>query len=144
MNNQFSRTSFVITILVVAFVTYLTMFNVNSLVQFGGSLYDAQKKDIVRAMKADKDEIWKQRGKRFEVFRPKHEHPEPSEWYISMYMLLRPAALFRYGLLSDNGSSPIKNVDRQSSFGLAGISNFLRRRRTKPEEPARPEEGWVL
>ena len=120
------------------------MFNVNSLVHICGSVYDAKKKSIVRAMKADTDETWKQRGRKFEVFRPKHEHPEPSEWYITFYTLLRPAALFGISQSIDGSSLPAGTGERQSSFGLAGISNLLRRRRPKPEEPQISEEGWVL
>ena len=125
------------------------MFNVNSLVHFCGSLYDSKKKDIVRAMKVDGNEKWKQRGKKFEVFRPKHEHPEPSEWYISLYSFLRPTAILGIGFGSINDSLATRNddpnnSDRQSSFGLARISELFRRPRTKPEEPARPDEGWVL
>ena len=92
------------------------MFNVNSIVHLCGSIYDAKKKGVVNAMKADTNEKWNQRGRRFEVFRPKHDHPEPSEWYITFYSLLRPATLL-------------------------GIN---RRRRPEPEEPEVLEEGWVL
>lgn len=125
------------------------MFNVNSLVHLCGSLYDAKKKNIVRAMKVDGDDKWKQRGKRFEVFRPKHEHPEPSEWYISLYSFLRPLAILGIGFSSNDDSfaarnDDLSNGDRQSSFGLARISGLFRRRRTEPEEPEKPEEGWVL
>ena len=125
------------------------MFNVNSLVHLCGSLYDSKKKNIVGAMKVDGDDKWKQRGKRFEVFRPKHEHPEPSEWYISLYSFLRPLAILGIGFDSNNDSlaarnDDLSNGDRQSPFRLARISELFRRRRTKPEEPERPEEGWVL
>ena len=125
------------------------MFNVNSLVHFCGSLYDSKKKNIVRAMKVDGNEKWKQRGKKFEVFRPKHEYPEPSEWYISLYSLLRPTAIIGIGFGSTKNSLGIRNDDprngdRPSSFGWTRISGFFRRRQTKPDEPERPEEGWVL
>ena len=146
MNDQFSRTSFMTTIILVALLTYLTMFNVNSLVHLCGSLYNTKKKNIVRAMKVDGNDKWKQRGKRFEVFRPKHEHPQPSEWYISLYSFLRPLAILGIGFNSNNDSLAARNDDgdRQSPLGLARISDLFRRRRTKPEEPERPEEGWVL
>lgn len=120
------------------------MFNVNSLVRICGSIYDAKKKDIVRAMKADTDATWKQRGRKFEVFRPKYEHPEPSEWYITLYTLLRPAVIFGIYRETDGGGLRTGTGEHESSFGLAGISNLLRRRRPKPEEPQVLEEGWVL
>lgn len=120
------------------------MFNVNTLVHICGSIYDAKKKNIVRTMKIDTDETWKQRGRRFEVFRPKHKHPEPSEWYITLYTLLRPAAIFGIDRRTDGGGSRTATGQRQLSSGLAGILNLLRRRQLKPEELKIPEEGWVL
>lgn len=45
-------------------------------------------------MKSDSREAWKNRGHRFEVFRPKHENPEPSKWYVALYALLNPALVF--------------------------------------------------
>ena len=96
------------------------MFNVNSLVQLCGSLYDAKKKDIVRAMKVDSDERWKQRGRRFEAFRPKHEHPEPSEWYIPLYTLLRPAALLGIDVYGDNGNLPTTSNGRAIVLRIGG------------------------
>lgn len=42
-------------------------------------------------MKSDSRQAWNNRGHRFEVFRPKHENPEPSEWYVALYALLNPA-----------------------------------------------------
>lgn len=42
-------------------------------------------------MKSDSRQAWNKRGHRFEVFRPKHENPEPSEWYVALYALLNPA-----------------------------------------------------
>ena len=120
------------------------MFNVNNVVQIFGSVYDTKKKDVVRAMKADSNEKWKQRGRRFEVFRPRHEHPQPSEWYVSLYTLLRPTAIL--GLVSQGEDDSLNQRfgERQSSFGLRGISDLLRRRRTRPQEPEMPEEPWVF
>ena len=144
INNQFSQTSFVITIIIVAISTYLIMFNVNNFVRLCGSVYDARKKNIVRTMKVDTDENWKQRGRMFEVFRPKHEHPAPSRWYIPLYAILRPAALFGFPPGSGDSESSPADGSQQTFLGLNGISNLLRRQRRKPEEPQRSEEGWVL
>lgn len=49
-------------------------------------------------MKSDSREAWKNRGHRFEVFRPKHENPEPSKWYVALYALLNPALVFGLSL----------------------------------------------
>ena len=121
-------------------MTYLTMFNVNSIVEVCSTVYDSKKKVVVEAMKADRNESWKRRGGRFEVFRPKHENPEPSEWYVALYTLLRPAVLL--GL--NNGGQPeaARSGGRANSFRM--LANIFHRRPPEPEEPERPEEGWVL
>jgi hypothetical protein len=72
------------------------MFNINTLVDAFRRIYGTKKTTIVKAMKSDEDEIWQQRGQRFEVFRPKHENPKPSEWYITLYAFLNPLLLFGF------------------------------------------------
>lgn len=121
-------------------MTYLTMFNVNSIVRVCGAIYDTRKKTVVEAMKTDRDEAWKKRGGRFEVFRPKHENPEPSEWYVALYTILRPAVLL--GLGGRAQADAVRPGDKVNSFRT--ICNLLRKRPEKPEVPERPEEGWVL
>jgi hypothetical protein len=70
------------------------MFNINTLVDTLGRIYDLKKGRIVKAMKTDRDETWKQRGQRFEVFRPStktlnppsgtlHSTPFSTLWYFS-------------------------------------------------------------
>lgn len=66
-------TALIYVVIIVALVTYFIMFNINSLAQGFGQVYNNKKKYVVRAMKRDRNEAWKQRGQRFEVFRPKHE-----------------------------------------------------------------------
>ena len=66
-------------IIIVALVTYFIMFNINSLSDGFGRAYEVKKKHVVRAMKHDLNGAWQRRGQQFEVFRPKHENPEPSE-----------------------------------------------------------------
>ena len=91
-------------IIIVAVLTYFTMFNINSLAQGFDQLYSIKKKRVVQAMKKDNSESWKVLGQRFEVFRPKHENPEPSEWLIPLYTILHPGALFGFG--GSSGATP--------------------------------------
>lgn len=81
-------------IALVACITYLTIFNLNSLVNLFSRLYAAKKRHVVSQMKSDSRQTWNKRGHRFEVFRPRHENPEPSEWYVGLYALLNPALVF--------------------------------------------------
>lgn len=145
INDKFSNTALIITIVLVAAVTYLAMFNVNSIVRIWDTLYDSRKKNVVSAMKADRKEAWKRRGKRFEVFRPKHENPEPSDWYITIYTLMRPALFFGSSRSEDRGTSHIGSTgDPYSAFSWTAFANRFRKRQQKLEEPGRPDEGWVM
>ena len=141
-------TALIYVVIIVALVTYFIMFNINSLAQGFGRVYDDKKKYIVRAMKKDDTEAWKQRGQRFEVFRPKHKNPEPSEWYIPFYALLHPAValgLGRSAALSDRRTaSQIEQVSRPSQGGLA---RFFRRRQRGIKEEGEVEvndQPWVI
>ena len=138
-------TALIYVVIIVALVTYFIMFNINSLAHGFGQVYDNKKKHIVRAMKRDHNETWKQRGQRFEVFRPKHESPEPSEWYIPFYALLNPAVAIGLGRKegSSDGPSTIEseNVFRPSKNSLAGL--FRRRKRLTKEEEVN-DEPWVI
>jgi len=142
INDKFSSTALIITIILVAAMTYLSMFNVNNMVRWWSTLYGNRKKDVVSAMKADQHEAWKQRGKRFEVFRPKHENPEPSDWYITLYTLLRPAVLLGLDRRDDRNDPPAETA--YSTFSWTTLKHVFRKRRPKPEAPGRSDEGWVL
>ena len=45
-------------------------------------------------MKIDEQEVWKARGARFEVFRPKAEQVRPSEWWVPIYAVGHPWILW--------------------------------------------------
>ncbi len=120
------------------------MFNINSIAQGFGDLYGIKKKRLVRAMKADPSTKWKQRGQRFEVFRPKHERPQPSEWYVPMYAILHPAAIFGFGR-EIRGDTRAESCGERSEGPRTGISSLFRRRRLPAiKEEGRTDEGWVL
>lgn len=120
------------------------MFNINSLVGAASRIYEIKKRNIVKAMKSDRDETWKQRGQRFEVFRPKHENPQPSEWYVTFYALLNPwvsIGFRRRKEIQDQEVVDIKRALQPPKY--LGLSNIFRRR-AKPKESERDGEGWVL
>ena len=121
------------------------MFNINSLAHGFGRVYDNKKKHIVRAMKRDHNEAWKQRGQRFEVFRPKHESPEPSEWYIPFYALLHPAVVIGVG--SKGGSSDSHpTIQSENRFRLSknSLARLLRRRKSPTKAEEVNDEPWVI
>lgn len=98
INDKFPASSLLVVILLVAFTTYLTIFNLSSLVSIFSHLYASKKRHVVTQMKSDSRPAWKNRAERFEVFRPKHENPEPSEWYVALYAVLNPALVLGWGL----------------------------------------------
>ena len=145
VNDQFSMTALIYVVIIVALVTYFIMFNINSLAQGFGRVYDNKKRYIVRAMKRDRNEAWKQRGQRFEVFRPKHDSPEPSEWYIPFYALLHPAIAVglgsKGGRLESRSSSKTENMTEPSK---GGIARLLRKRKRQTAEEEVNDQPWVI
>ncbi len=142
-------TALIYVIIIVALLTYFVMFNINSLAQGFGQIYDIKKKQVVRVMKIDGKESWKLRGERFEVFRPKHENPEPSEWYIALYALMHPTAIL--GLY--RGKYAQDRLKRTNSESVpqpaksAGIASLFRTRNQpvhKVEEPDFSDQPWVI
>ncbi|KAF7507827.1 hypothetical protein GJ744_009991 [Endocarpon pusillum] len=151
INDKFSSTSFIIVIVIVALTTYAMVFNVNSLVHTFRFVYDTKKRRLVNDMKSDPDERWKQRGQRFEVFRPRHEDPEPSEWYITLYAILNLATFLGFGRPDrrlENRALEDSSLQSSSSH-FSCITNYFTRRRIarKPElsgDSWRQDEPWVL
>lgn len=139
-------TALIYVVIIVALLTYFIMFNINSLAQGFGQVYDTKKKHVVRAMKTDRRNSWKQRGQRFEAFRPKHENPEPSEWYVPLYALMHPGAVLGLGRRATAMPSKIAPNDEnlRHSTMSGGIASLFRRRKQKEKEPEEPDQPWVI
>ena len=145
VNDKFSFTVLIYVIILVALSTYLIMFNINSLAQGFSRIYDVEKKKIVRAMKRDRNDFWRLRGHRFEIFRPKHDNPEPSEWYIPLYAFINPRAFLGCANPAEakgKGAKPAKS--KTHSHWLAQLLCFSRWKASADEIKERPDEGWVL
>ncbi|CAF9941909.1 MAG: hypothetical protein ALECFALPRED_009380 [Alectoria fallacina] len=145
VNDQFSMTALIYVVIIVALVTYFIMFNINSLAQGFGQAYNNKKKYVVRAMKRDRNEAWKQRGQRFEVFRPKHESPEPSEWYIPFYALLHPAVALGLGRREGSTDSrPTSKSEKESRPSKGSLARLFRRRKRRTKEDDVNDQPWVI
>ena len=133
-------------IIIVALATYFVMFNINSLSQGFSRVYEVKKKHVVRAMKYDRNGAWKRRGQRFEVFRPKHENPEPSEWYIPLYALLHPMAVLgaSFDSATHRGKSGANNGRMSNPSLSAGLASLIRKQKVPVEEEGKNEEPWVI
>ncbi|KAL9120721.1 MAG: hypothetical protein Q9187_002719 [Circinaria calcarea] len=134
VNSLFSTTALIYTITTVGTATYLIVLNINTLVQSFSRLYQARKSNLVNAMKTDPEELWKLRGQRFEIFRPRHENPQPSEWYMLLYAMLHPWVLlgFKTGGERNGGGGKRHLTWRIWPFGKA------------TKEPEERDEAWVI
>ncbi|MCJ1310262.1 hypothetical protein MMC25_003924 [Agyrium rufum] len=129
VNDMFSTKALIVTICLVGGFTYLVVLNINTLVRTSSSVYERRKRPIINAMKAEQGEDWKTRGRRFEVFRPRHERLRPSEWLVLWYLVMRPDNLLAWSCRID-WQWPIRSWKRmQGSEKEATISR---------------EEAWVL
>ncbi|KAL8727709.1 MAG: hypothetical protein Q9166_005882 [cf. Caloplaca sp. 2 TL-2023] len=144
VNDMFSTKSLIAVIIVVALLTYTTVLNINSIVTSVGLLYDVKKRHVVNAMKRDDRNPWRTCGQRFESFRPKHENPKPSEWYITLYALLNPMTVLGFPRrVKQDGQAD--RTDGEPPARFFGIPNRIwRRRRDQPEETEQPDEAWVF
>ncbi|KAL8777624.1 MAG: hypothetical protein Q9203_002471 [Teloschistes exilis] len=144
INSMFSSNSLIAVIIVVALLTYTTVLNINSIVHSVSILYDTKKRRVINAMKRDERESWRYCGQRFESFRPKHENPKPSEWYVTLYALLNPAAVLGLPRRSKY-SGPNDAPDAKPPARFFGIPNGIwRRRKAQVKDSELPDEPWVL
>ncbi|KAL8818993.1 MAG: hypothetical protein Q9223_002492 [Gallowayella weberi] len=143
VNDMFSTKSLIAVIVIVAILTYTTVLNINSIVTSVGMLYDIKKRRVVEAMKRDDRISWKHCGQRFESFRPKHENPKPSEWYITLYALLNPAAVLGISQRTRRGGYRTQ-ADSEPPTSFFGIPNRIWRRVKDHTETERPDEAWVF
>lgn len=123
----------------------MTMFNINRLVDTVGRFYDHKKRKVVQSMKSDRDNSWKQRGLRFDVFRPKHENAVPSEWFITLYAMLNPAVMlgFRHGKeREDRETDKAEKVNGFQPFST--FAKLFGRKRKPIEAVVENEEPWVI
>lgn len=97
-------------------------------------------------MKSDGSESWKERGKRFEVFKPKHESVRPSEWFVPVYMIRLAGRLGWAGWRGNGTGGREGEGDEVGDSGIQkGKKGWWFRKQPKRQEPRpREEEGWVL
>ncbi|KAL8951750.1 MAG: hypothetical protein Q9222_002300 [Ikaeria aurantiellina] len=158
VNDMFSTSSLIAVIIIVALLTYTTVLNINSIVQSVGLLYDIKKRRVVNAMKNDNREAWQRCGHRFESFRPKHENPKPSEWYITLYALLNPGAVLGLSSGARGGNGGAASASAAAAAAVKeekgdepparffGVPNrFWRRKKGQGREAVGPpDEAWVF
>ena len=80
--------------IIVGLVTYVIVFNLHLIVRTFSRSYSTYKAYLVRKMRQEQEEIWRQRGRCYDVFRPVHEQEKPTEWLILWYILWRACSGF--------------------------------------------------
>ncbi|KAF7930093.1 hypothetical protein EAE99_004286 [Botrytis elliptica] len=84
-----TRSPFILTTILVGFVTYMIVFNLGNIVKQSRRVYEPFRAGVIKQIcKQSSDESeWDKRAQRFEsTFGPKRGDGEPSEWWISMYV----------------------------------------------------------
>ncbi|MCJ1390302.1 hypothetical protein MMC18_003160 [Xylographa bjoerkii] len=132
------------TILSVGIATYIVVLNINTIVHSSHALYNSQKRHLIRAMKADDAAPWRERGKRFEIFKPKHESVRPSEWYLPLYALLRIGSMTRVWRSTRGRRPPSRAAARVHTKTAKEERTWWAFRRQKPKQTSREDEGWVI
>lgn len=123
----------------------MTMFNINRLADTVGRVYDLKKRKVVQAMKSDHENTWKQRGLRFDVFRPKHENAMPSEWYITLYAMLNPAVMLGLRRRKENGNRDADRAEKINVFRRFSTFSAPFGRKAKPKEAEdENDQPWVM
>ena len=122
----------------------MIVLNLNNIVETFARVYEAKKSRLIIAMKSDFSDVWQQRGKRFEVFRPKHEKPQPSEWYVPLYALLHPLVVL--GIRKPGRAQVQKKGAPAANTKIGRFERvfMLPFGKSKAQEPERSDEGWVL
>ena len=78
-----TRTPFIVTAVLIGFVTYIIVFNLNKLVSFGWATYSGhRKRSIQRMTNESTGSKWKDLGRRFRRFEPDRGSSKLSDWYI--------------------------------------------------------------
>jgi hypothetical protein len=101
-----TRTPFIIAAVLTGLVTYMIVFNLNTLVSLGWATYSGLREHSIQQMKQNyfAEQNWGKLGRRFKRFEPKHGSSKPSDWYILLYCLLHPLELFKRSTIPDIAS----------------------------------------
>jgi hypothetical protein len=78
-------------IILVAFATYMVVFNLDTLARIFTNTYESHRNSLVEKMKLEVNEYWKSKGEEFgnSYFRPKSEAVKSSEWILVAYAIRR-------------------------------------------------------
>ncbi|KAJ5803202.1 uncharacterized protein N7503_005652 [Penicillium pulvis] len=94
--------AFVITAVIVGFVTYAIVFNLENIAGVFGRLYANQRDRLLQDMGDDRDKDWKELRYKFDDFPSNKKRTTPSEWGITRYPISRWLSLGRAKAAKDD------------------------------------------
>jgi len=74
--------------IIIGGVTYTLVLNLEHVAQSTNDCYNVLKKQVLKPMKKDTAKAWKDRAKKYEVFKPLSTNTKPSEWWVLLYSIL--------------------------------------------------------
>ncbi|KAE9371039.1 hypothetical protein N431DRAFT_341691, partial [Stipitochalara longipes BDJ] len=129
-----TRKPFIIAAALVGFITYMIVFNLNTVVSLSWATYSRLREHGIQQMRYDSTEqTWRYIGRRFKRFEPNQESTKPSDWYILLYCLLHPLALFKRSANSDSASEKTSEDDLASEKASDG----------DPAPELQQAQGWT-
>jgi hypothetical protein len=142
-----TRTPFIIAAALIGFVTYMIVFNLNSLVSFGWATYSGLRDHSIQQMKQNysAEQKWGKLGRDFKRFEPKHGNTKPSDWYILLYYILHPLALFKKSAPSAIASEETSEKDAKPQRALSWTRwlNLSNRKSKLDNRKGKGKEGGV-
>jgi hypothetical protein len=95
----FSLHALIYVIILVAFATYMVVFNLDTLASLFTNTYDSYQNSLADKMKSETDKYWRPKRKEFGkfYFRRKAEAVKPNEWILVAYAIRRAVV----GLISN-------------------------------------------
>lgn len=79
-----TRTPFIVTAILVGFVTYGIVFNMSTRTGLGKKAYNRKREKLEKEMQEEEGK-WRDRGQGFEEFKPITDNRVPWEWWIAIF-----------------------------------------------------------
>jgi hypothetical protein len=126
----------------------MIVFNLNTVVSFGWATYSGLREHSIQQMRNESTgQTWGKLGRRFKRFEPRQGNTKPSDWYILLYCLLHPLALFKKSTSPDTASEESSEKDAAAELQRAqGWTRWLHlsnRKSKLDDRKGKGKEGGV-
>jgi hypothetical protein len=125
----------------------MIVFNLNALVSFGWATYSGLREHSIQQMKQNysAEQKWGKLGRGFKRFEPNHGSSKQSDWYILVYCLLHPLALFKRSTTPDIASEETseKNAEPQRALSWTRWLHLSNWKSKLDDRKGKGKEGGV-